>query len=265
MRHMIRKFFLLSAVVLILTFAVVPAMAQTPAFDSGVACSAATPCPDEVTGTVRLGDAAVSAVAPASAALTEQVAAQAAAQSQTSEGFWLAWAVMVVLLLALLYALVAAVAAALGREIPAVRGGLTAAIPILSIIGLGVAIYLTIVETQNVEPVCGPVGDCGAVQASPFAKMFGFLPVGLLGAIGYVAIIAAWLLGRYGKGAPARLAPLVLFGMALFGVVFSIYLTWLELFVIRAVCIWCVTSAFIMSFVLALSVGPAVDALFAEE
>lgn len=179
-----------------------------------------------------------------------------------SEGFGLAWAVMGVLALALIYALAAAVLVASGRPVfglPERTAG--ALIPLLAVAGLGVALYLTYVETQNVAAVCGPVGDCNAVQSSPFAKLFGVLPVGLLGALGYVAILAAWAVRH--RDPFARLAPLAIFGMALFGVLFSAYLTYLELYIIRAVCIWCLTSAIIMALLLVLAVGPAV-AMLAE-
>jgi uncharacterized membrane protein len=127
------------------------------------------------------------------------------------------------------------------------------AIPILSVIGLGVAAYLTYVETQSVEAFCGPVGDCNSVQSSSYAKIWGILPVGLLGAAGYIAILAAWLVGRLRWGWLSTYAPAALFGMALFGTVFSIYLTYLELFVILAVCIWCISSAIIITLQLLFS------------
>lgn len=188
-----------------------------------------------------------------------------AVQETVNSGFGLAWAVMGLLVLALLYALVAAVLAVAGREAPVLPGGSGILIPALAILGLGVALYLTFVETQDVAAVCGPVGDCNAVQTSQFAKLFGFLPVGLLGAIGYVGILAAWALARRSEGISGRLAAVAMFGMALFGVLFSIYLTYLELYIIRAVCMWCLTSAVIMSLVLALSVGPALEALQSEQ
>ena len=56
-------------------------------------------------------------------------------------------------------------------------------------IGLAVAGYLTYVETQAVAAVCGPVGDCNAVQTSSYSKLFGLIPVGLIGMAGYVAIL----------------------------------------------------------------------------
>lgn len=193
-------------------------------------------------------------------------AAQLMAQDEpTMEGFGLAWVVMGLLVLALLYALVTAVLATLGRAAPVVSGRMVSLIPILSVAGLGVALYLTYVETQGVAAVCGPVGDCNAVQSSPFAKLFGFLPVGLLGALGYVAILVAWGVGRSRSGMAGRLSALLLFVMALFGVLFSIYLTYLELYVIRAVCAWCLTSAVIMALLMILAVRPAMDALQGED
>jgi uncharacterized membrane protein len=59
----------------------------------------------------------------------------------------------------------------------------------------------------------------------------------------------------------AQFAPLVIFGMAFFGVLFSLYLTYLEPFVIRAVCIWCLISAMIMTLLLLVSIKPALQAL----
>lgn len=178
-----------------------------------------------------------------------------------ADGFALAWVVMAILGAALLYALIGAVLLALGREVPAVPGGASVVMPIISLLGLGVALYLTYVETQNVAAVCGPVGDCNAVQASPFATLFGVLPVGLLGALGYIGILAAWAAARFGPPSLARLAGPALLGMALFGVIFSIYLTYLELFIIKAVCLWCLSSAVLISLVLVLAVGPAAAAL----
>jgi len=178
-----------------------------------------------------------------------------------ADGFALAWVIMAILVAALLYALIGAVLLALGREVPAVPGGASVVMPIISLLGLGVALYLTYVETQDVAAVCGPVGDCNAVQASPFATLFGVLPVGLLGALGYIGILAAWAAARFGPPSLARLAGPVLLGMALFGVIFSIYLTYLELFIIKAVCLWCLSSAVLISLVLVLAVGPAAAAL----
>lgn len=133
------------------------------------------------------------------------------------------------------------------------------AIPILSVVGLSIAGYLAYVETQAVPAACGPVGDCNAVQSSPYAKLFGFLPVGVLGAAGYLLILAAWLWKRLRSGRSGQYASLAIFGMAFFGTLFSLYLTYLEPFVIRAVCMWCLSSAVIITLLLLLSVRPALQ------
>jgi uncharacterized membrane protein len=73
--------------------------------------------------------------------------------------------------------------------------------------------------------------------------LFGVVPIGLVGAIGYITILFAWVWRRMRTDALARIAGLAMFGMALFGTLFSIYLTYIELFVIHAVCIWCLSSA----------------------
>lgn len=190
---------------------------------------------------------------------------QPADEEPQSNGFALANGVMVLLGLALVYALVTAVFAGLGRVLPVLPEWTDNLIPALCVIGLGVAGYLTFIEAQNVKAVCGPVGDCNAVQASPYARLFGILPVGVLGLAGYVAIVVAWVVGRFSNGRLAELAPLALFGMALFGVLFSLYLTYLELTVIYAVCIWCLSSAVIQALLLILSVGSAVGVLAGGE
>jgi uncharacterized membrane protein len=73
------------------------------------------------------------------------------------------------------------------------------------------------------------------------------LPIGVLGTIGYIAILATWAWRRFRSDSLSRIAGPVMFGMALFGTLFSVYLTYLELFVIHAVCIWCISSAVIIT------------------
>jgi len=176
-------------------------------------------------------------------------------------GFTLAAVVMAFMILVTLYSL-----ASLGvGKLLFHAAWMNAAIPVLSLIGLGVAAYLTYIETQSVQAFCGPVGDCNAVQASPYSKVWGILPVGLLGAVGYVAILAAWFAARQKWGLLSQYAPAALFGMALFGVIFSIYLTYLELFVIYAVCIWCVSSAVIITLILLFGLDSALQAFIPPE
>lgn len=130
-------------------------------------------------------------------------------------------------------------------------------IPILCLIGFGVAGYLAYVETAQVEAVCGPVGDCNTVQQSEYARLFGILPIGVLGLLGYVSIFTAWLFARYASDNLSNLGSLSIFVMTAFGTAFSIYLTFLEPFVIGATCAWCLTSAVLMTILMLMSVTPA--------
>jgi uncharacterized membrane protein len=130
------------------------------------------------------------------------------------------------------------------------------AIPFLALLGLGVAGYLAYVETQQVAAICGPVGDCNTVQQSAYARLFGLIPIGVLGMVGYSAILALWGVAHRAGEPLAALAWLALLAMTFFGTLFSIYLTFLEPFVIGATCAWCLTSAVVMTLLLALTVRP---------
>ena len=183
-----------------------------------------------------------------------------------SSGLELAAVVMVGMLAALVYTVVVFARAWRGHggQSSSPPAWMDALIPGLVIVGLGVAGYLAYVETQAVPAVCGPVGDCNAVQSSSYSKLFGVLPVGVVGLIGYALILVAWLWGHFRSDRLADYAPLAVLALAVFGVLVSIRLTYLELFVIRAVCIWCLTSAVIMTLLMLLALPPAL-ATFAPE
>lgn len=144
---------------------------------------------------------------------------------------------------------------------PRVKGGLWPSwvLPALVVAGAGVAAYLSFIEVTQAEAFCGPVGDCNTVNQSEYARLFGVLPVGLLGLAGYGLILALWVLQRRSSSGISRAATLGVWVAALVGTVFSGYLTFLEPFVIGATCIWCLTSAVIMTLILWAS-GPAAAA-----
>lgn len=133
-------------------------------------------------------------------------------------------------------------------------------VPLLALLGLGVAIYLAFVETSGSEAVCGPVGDCNTVQQSEWAKVFGVIPVGLIGVGGYVVVLGAWALARFGPLRLADWARVALLAGAVSGVVFSIYLTFLEPFVIGATCMWCLGSAVVVTLLMWLTARPGLAA-----
>ncbi len=106
----------------------------------------------------------------------------------------------------------------------------------LAVAGCAVAGYLTWVHYAELEPVCvGGGGGCERVQASAYAELVG-IPVAVMGLASYAAILVALLAAR-GAGL------LVAAGLALVCFGFSLYLTYLELFVIDAICQWCIANA----------------------
>jgi uncharacterized membrane protein len=206
------------------------------------------------TGGVGLPAALVAGLAKVT---TENTASQTSADNTSSlaeSGFGLGATVLIGMLGALLYSGISIFGGRLRRRNPAwtQSGTLT-----LTLIGMGIAIYLTYVETQAIPAICGPVGDCNAVQTSPYAHLFGFLPVALAGVAGYITILALVFYGNYSKSKLAALAPVGIFCLTMFGSLFSLYLTYLELFVIKAVCSWCLATAVIMTLLMIINIKPA--------
>lgn len=117
------------------------------------------------------------------------------------------------------------------------RAGLLAAA--LAGAGLAISAYLTSVKLAGELPVCGPLKGCETVALSSYSEIFG-IPVALLGAAFSAAIL---VLAGWWWRAGDRPAILAAYGLGLFGILFAAYLTYLELFVIEAVCVWCVGYA----------------------
>jgi uncharacterized membrane protein len=132
-------------------------------------------------------------------------------------------------------------------------------IPLLAIAGIAISAYLGSVESSGGEAVCGPVGDCNAVQDSEYARLAG-VPMGVIGVLGYSLVLAGWVLARLLEG---RLADAIVAGIAagaVAGTLFSAWLTFLEPFVIGATCLWCISSALVMLALMWLLAGRGWDA-----
>jgi uncharacterized membrane protein len=124
--------------------------------------------------------------------------------------------------------------------------GLRIATAGLALIGLGIAGYLTWVHYAGLQPFCVGGGGCEKVQSSRWAELAG-IPVAVLGLGGYVAILATLALPEdLGRSAAAFIA--------LVGVGFSAWLTYVELAKIHAICQWCVASAVVMTLLAIVSV-----------
>jgi uncharacterized membrane protein len=118
----------------------------------------------------------------------------------------------------------------------------------LTLVGVGVATYLTVIHYAGIKPLCGRNGGgCEIVQTSEYSKLAG-VPVALIGLIGYVAILASLLAP---ESESTRFAT-VAFTVVGFG--FSAYLTYREVFTIKNLCDWCLSSAGIITLIMCLSI-----------
>jgi uncharacterized membrane protein len=126
-------------------------------------------------------------------------------------------------------------------------------IAVLSLVGILIALYLTLYKIGIVGNLSCTVGSCETVNTSRWATFLG-LPVAAWGLAAYVALFALSLAGTSDRLASSRRISWLLVAIAGWSVLFSAWLTYLELFVIRAICIWCVTSAVILVAILVVGV-----------
>lgn len=117
----------------------------------------------------------------------------------------------------------------------------------IAALGLAVTIYLTVVHYAGISVICSSKGNpCEAVQTSVYSKVLG-IPVALLGLIGYVGILGALL-------APdTEYSRITTLALTLFGFGFSGYLTYREVFTLKEICEWCVSSAIMLTFLFLLA------------
>lgn len=159
----------------------------------------------------------------------------------------LAWTVMISMLLALGFTTWRLVKK--GRALLECSPVQSWGLPLFVLIGLGIGVYLSSVALTHNVAMCGPIGDCATVQSSSYSKMLG-IPMSTWGLAFYLGILLLWLMPRFLTGIWSRRSTLGLLAFSIFGVMFSIYLTNLELFVIHAVCIWCLTSAVLTTLIM---------------
>ncbi len=123
---------------------------------------------------------------------------------------------------------------------------------LLAIIGAADALYLWIYKISSNDKMCLGSGDCATVNYSSYSEIYG-IPVALLGLLAYLAIFAILTLEPRWKLA-AESGPMAVFGMGLVGVLFSAYLTYIEFFVINALCPFCVISAIAITLLFILAI-----------
>ncbi|GIV66218.1 MAG: hypothetical protein KatS3mg047_0611 [Bellilinea sp.] len=114
-----------------------------------------------------------------------------------------------------------------------------------ALIGLIDSIYLTILKVSNNRSLCiQGVGDCWSVNTSIYSEIFG-IPIAVLGMAAYgLVLFLLWIEQR--NPWMEKYTDYFLFGVTLIGVIYSAYLTYLEIAVIKAICPFCVISAVAM-------------------
>ena len=124
---------------------------------------------------------------------------------------------------------------------------------LVALAGLFVALYLTLYKLGYIGTLVCSVGSCEVVQTSKWATLLGF-PVATWGVAYYLAVLAVSLVGLVPGFADSLGISRLLAAMTATGLLFSLWLTYLELFVIEAICQWCVVSAVLATllFVIAL-------------
>ncbi|GFP40908.1 hypothetical protein HKBW3C_00033 [Candidatus Hakubella thermalkaliphila] len=111
----------------------------------------------------------------------------------------------------------------------------------LAIIGMILAGYLIYLHYSPTEALlCAENSGCDVVNKSVYSEIWG-IPVAILGFLMYLSILVLAILAE--KGLQKRAMLLSIFFIALAGVVFSSYLTYVEFFVLYAVCNFCLASA----------------------
>lgn len=121
-----------------------------------------------------------------------------------------------------------------------------------AVLGIIDSIYLFIIKVTDNKALCiEGVGDCWSVNTSIYSEIFG-IPVSILGLLMYAAILILWIMLPH-NSLFQRYTPILNFGLSLVGVIFSAYLTYVEIAVIKAICPFCVISAILVTILFVVS------------
>jgi uncharacterized membrane protein len=125
-------------------------------------------------------------------------------------------------------------------------------VALVALAGVFVALYLTLYKLGYIGTIACAVGSCETVQTSKWATFLG-LPVGAWGVGYYLVVLTLALIGLSGRFVESARLSETLVALTGVGLLFSLWLTYLELFVIHAICQWCVISAILATILFVLS------------
>ena len=122
----------------------------------------------------------------------------------------------------------------------------------LALLGLAVSIYMTVFKLTDNARMCLGNGGCSKVNSSIYAEVYG-IPVALFGVGGYAVIVALLFMESRNQFLKQN-GTMAVFGLALFGFFFTLYLIYVELALIHALCPFCLTSQITMTILFILSI-----------
>ena len=125
---------------------------------------------------------------------------------------------------------------------------------LLAAVGIGIAFYLTLYKVGVIGVLSCSIGSCETVNTSKWSMLMG-IPIAAWGLAAYAALLVVAMAGSTEAREASVPIARMLVALAAWSVLFSAWLTYLELFVIHAICIWCVTSALLWVVILAVSVA----------
>src|SRR5688500_12651972 len=126
-------------------------------------------------------------------------------------------------------------------------------IAVLSLVGILIALYLTLYKIGVIGDLSCTLGSCETVNTSKWATFLG-LPVAAWGLGAYLALFSLSMAGTADRYAGSQTISVLLVAISVWSVLFSAWLTYIELFVIHAICIWCVASAVLLVVIFVVSV-----------
>lgn len=124
---------------------------------------------------------------------------------------------------------------------------------ILVVIGLIVSVYMTVYKATANDAMCLGSGDCSTVNASRYSEVYG-IPVASVGIAGYFAILLIHWYEKRDKFFEKN-GPMMIFGLALTGFLFTVYLIYVEFAILKAYCPFCLASQSAMTFIFGISIA----------
>jgi uncharacterized membrane protein len=125
---------------------------------------------------------------------------------------------------------------------------------LLAVVGICIALYLTLYKVGVIGVLSCSIGSCETVNTSRWSVLLG-IPIAAWGLVAYIALLLLAMIGSGESREQSVPIARMLVALAGWSVLFSVWLTYLELFVIHAICIWCVSSALLWVVILAVCVA----------